>query len=126
MEQYRQVLRKEAEAAKKSRESNAKKMKELLGVSFVMNLTTWFQMSYFYLYPHPYHQINGHLIWTLSISRTSRGEKKQIRRCALLYFRCLSVKTCHILEILSTSRICSLMIFYFTFIKPCRMFLYTI
>lgn len=30
MEQYRQVLRKEAEAAKKSRESNAKKMKELL------------------------------------------------------------------------------------------------
>ena len=45
MEQYRQVLRKEAEAAKKSRESNAKKMKELFitgaGVSSASGIPTF-------------------------------------------------------------------------------------
>ena len=38
MEQYRQVLRKEAQASKKSMESNAKRLKELRGFSLVHNL----------------------------------------------------------------------------------------
>ena len=79
MEQYRQVLKKEALLSKKLLESNSKRLKELQGWSFAIQLILQLHTTKIPCFE------NG-IIYCCSISRTSRREKEQIFRGRFLLF----------------------------------------